>query len=330
MPKIKYLKDKIFNISSHDDFNEIAIEIFHFQHENNIIYKQFVDFLNIRTSSIDNYSKIPFLPVEFFKNHKVVSGEFIADAVFTSSGTTGMQTSKHFVADIELYESSFIKTFELFFGSINNYVILALLPSYLDRTGSSLVYMANKLIGLSQNSKSGFYLNEYEQLHALLLKLKENNQKVLLLGVTYALLDLAEQFPVDFPEMILMETGGMKGKRKELIRDELHGKLKQAFKTPSIYSEYGMTELLSQAYSKGDGVFSTPPWMKVLIRDVNDPLSILPVGKTGGINVIDFANLYSCSFVSTQDLGKVYSNNKFEILGRFDSSDVRGCNLMVI
>jgi phenylacetate-coenzyme A ligase PaaK-like adenylate-forming protein len=330
MPKNKSLENKIFNIHNLHDFNEIAIEIFHFQYENNLIYKQFVDFLNIRTSSINNYSKIPFLPVEFFKNHKVVSGEFNADAIFTSSGTTGIQTSKHFVADIELYESSFIGAFELSFGSINDYVILALLPSYLDRTGSSLVYMANTLIGLSQNPKSGFYLNEYEQLHTLLLNLKEKKQKVLLLGVTYALLDLAEQFPVDFPELVLMETGGMKGKRKELIRDELHDKLKQAFRISNIYSEYGMTELLSQAYSVGEGIFNTPPWMKILIRDVNDPLSILPHGNTGGINVIDFANLYSCSFIATQDLGKVYSNNEFEILGRFDSSDVRGCNLMIV
>jgi len=330
MTKIKSLENKIFNTTSHDDFNEIAIEIFHFQYENNTIYRQFVDFLNIQPKTITNHLQIPFLPVEFFKNHKITSGNLNFDDIFTSSGTTGMQTSQHFVADVALYETSFIKAFELFFGSVSDYIVLALLPSYLERTGSSLVYMANKLIGLSQNADSGFYLNEYEQLNSVLLNLSKKKQKVLLLGVTYALLDLSEQFPVYFPEMLLMETGGMKGKRKELIRDELHNKLKRAFGVSNIYSEYGMTELLSQAYSKGDGIFATPPWMKILIRDVNDPLSILPFGKAGGINVIDFANLYSCSFIATQDLGKVYPNNQFEILGRFDSSDVRGCNLMVV
>jgi len=330
MPKSKLLENKIFNTKNHHDFNETAVEIFHFQYNNNSIYRQFVDFSNINTSNITHYSQIPFIPVEFFKNHKIITGNFTADAIFTSSGTTGMQTSKHYVADIQLYETSFILAFELFFGTINNFVILALLPSYLERTGSSLVYMANKLIKLSKNANSGFYLNEYDQLHKLLQKLKEKKQKVLLLGVTYALLDLAEKYPIDFPELILMETGGMKGKRKELIRDELHTKLMQAFGITSIYSEYGMTELLSQAYSKGNGIFSTPPWMKILIRDVNDPLTILPIGKSGGINVIDFANLYSCSFIATQDLGKIHPNNTFEILGRFDSSDVRGCNLMVM
>jgi phenylacetate-coenzyme A ligase PaaK-like adenylate-forming protein len=330
MTKIKSLQNKIFNIRNHHDFNAIAIEIFHFQYKNNTIYRQFVDFLNIRTENITNYLQIPFLPIEFFKSHKISSSNLVSDAIFTSSGTTGVQTSEHFVADLTLYESSFIKSFELFFGSVNDYVILALLPSYLERTGSSLVYMANKLIELSHNSKSGFYLDEYDQLNSLLINLFENKQKVILIGVTYALLDLAEQYPFNFPELILMETGGMKGKRKELIRNELHYKLKRAFGVSNIYSEYGMTELLSQAYSKGNGVFSTPPWMKIVIRDVNDPLSILPAGKAGGINVIDFANLYSCSFIATQDLGKVFANSSFEILGRFDSSDVRGCNLMVV
>jgi len=329
MPKIKSVEKRIFNISSHDDFNEIALEIFHFQYQNNTVYKQFVDFLKTRVSQISHYTQIPFLPVEFFKNHRVASGEFNPEIVFTSSGTTGMQPSKHYVKDIELYDSTFTKTFELFFGSPKDYVILALLPSYLEREGSSLVYMADKLIDLSQRPESGFYLNEYEELNSLLHVLKSQNQKVLLLGVTYALLDLAEQFPINFPELILMETGGMKGKRKELIRDELHAQLKLAFGVPNIYSEYGMTELLSQAYSMGNGIFNTPPWMKILIRDVNDPLSLLPAGKTGGINIVDLANIYSCSFIATQDMGKVNSNNSFEILGRFDNSDVRGCNLMV-
>ncbi|MFK5857476.1 MAG: acyl transferase [Bacteroidota bacterium] len=330
MPKIKSLENKIFNINSHDNFNEIVLEIFHFQYENNTIYQQFVNFLNINVSGITHYSQIPFLPIEFFKNHKVVSGEFKNEVIFSSSGTTGMQTSKHYLASLKLYEASFNKAFELFFGPITGYVILALLPSYLERSGSSLVYMADKLIGLSKNKQSGFYLNDYQELHSTLLKLKAKNQKVMLLGVTYALLDLAEQYPINFPELIIMETGGMKGKRKELIRDELHGTLKNAFGFANVYSEYGMTELLSQAYSVGEGIFNTPPWMKILIRDVNDPISILPIGKTGGINIIDLANIHSCSFIATQDLGKTNEDHSFEILGRFDSSDVRGCNLMVV
>lgn len=214
-------------------------------------------------------------------------------------------------------------------GSPKDYVILALLPSYLERTGSSLVFMTSKLISESGKYESGFYLHEYNELHSLLLTLKEQKQKVLLLGVTYALLDLAEQFPIHFPELVLMETGGMKGKRKELVRDELHAKLKKAFGVSRVCSEYGMTELMSQAYSTGGGIFKTPPWMKILIRDVNDPLSILPTGKTGGINIIDLANIHSCSFIATQDLGKVSPNGNFEVLGRFDNSDVRGCNLLV-
>jgi len=330
MPKIKSLENKIFNISSHDEFNEVALEIFQFQYKNNIIYKRFVDFLDINTLDIVKYAQIPFMPVEFFKNHKITTSNSTDDAVFTSSGTTGVITSKHYVKDLTLYEKSFTNAFELMFGSITDFVILALLPSYLERTGSSLVYMADRLIKLSGNSESGFYLNEYKELHNLLKTLKAKKQKVILLGVTYALLDLAEQFPVDFPELILMETGGMKGKRKELIRDELHNQLKKAFGIHNVFSEYGMTELLSQAYSVGGGLFRTPPWMKVLVRDVNDPLSLLPTGKTGGLNIIDLANIYSCSFIAVQDLGKLHSDDTFEILGRFDSSDVRGCNLMVV
>ena len=330
MPKIKSLENKIFNISSHDEFNEVALEIFQFQYKNNIIYKRFVDFLDINTLDIVKYAQIPFMPVEFFKNHKITTSNSTDDAVFTSSGTTGVITSKHYVKDLTLYEKSFTNAFELMFGSITDFVILALLPSYLERTGSSLVYMADRLIKLCGNPESGFYLNEYKELHNLLKTLKAKKQKVILLGVTYALLDLAEQFPVDFPELILMETGGMKGKRKELIRDELHNQLRKAFNIQNIFSEYGMTELLSQAYSVGGGLFRTPPWMKVLVRDVNDPLSLLPTGKTGGLNIIDLANIYSCSFIAVQDLGKLHSDDTFEILGRFDSSDVRGCNLMVV
>lgn len=329
MPEIKSVENRIFNISGPDDFNELALEIFQFQYKNCIVYRDFVDFLKTPVSQISHYSQIPFLPVEFFKNKKITSGDFKADEIFTSSGTSGMQTSKHYVKKIGLYELSFIKTFEHFFGLPNNYGILALLPSYLERAGSSLVYMADKLIELSNRTESGFYLNELEEIHTLLLSLKQKKQKVILLGVTYALLDLAEQFPIHYPELILMETGGMKGNRQELVRNELHGILKNAFGVSQVYSEYGMTELMSQAYSKGNGVFESPTWMKILIRDINDPLSLLSTGKTGGINIIDLANIYSCSFIATQDLGMVNPNSSFEILGRFDNSDIRGCNLMM-
>ncbi len=329
MPKTAALKNRIFNVDDFNEYNDIALEIFHFQYQNNSIYRQFVDFLKIPIRQIHHFSNIPFMPIEFFKRHNIVSGEFIPDTFFTSSGTTGKQTSKHLVTDIKLYENSFLKAFNLFFGDVSDYIVIALLPSYLERQGSSLVYMANRLISESDKQESGFYLNEYEELHSILHTLKDKNQKVILLGVTYALLDLAELFPMEFPNLILMETGGMKGKRRELIRDELHSKLKKAFGIKNVYSEYGMTELLSQAYSKGDGLFNCPPWMKVIIRDVNDPISILPKGKAGGINVIDFANLYSCSFIATQDLGKVNEEGSFEIIGRYDNSDVRGCNLLV-
>jgi len=323
------IEKNIFRIKSETDFTVRALEIFHFQYRNNTVYHKFVEELGVDAAAIKNYREIPFLPIEFFKTHKIVCGDFEPAAVFQSSGTTGMVTSHHFVKNIGLYKQSMTRGFELFFGNPEKYVFLALLPSYLERTGSSLVYMANRLIHLSRDENSGFYLNDYRKLATLLNKLKKQKKKVILLGVTYALLDLAEQFPIHFPELILMETGGMKGKRREMIRKELHSILRTGFGVENIYSEYGMTELLSQAYSKGRGVFATPPWMKVLIRDINDPLSLIPNGKSGGINVIDLANIHSCSFIATQDLGKLHTTSDFEVLGRFDNSDVRGCNLMV-
>ncbi len=329
MPQIRDIENSIYNINTTDEFNAIALEIFHYQYKNNVVYKNFVDFLNLEIDSIKNYSQIPFLPIEFYKQHKIVSGNFKPMVIFTSSGTTGDKTSKHLVKDLAIYEQSFRKAFSMFFGRITDYAVLALLPSYLEREGSSLVYMADKLIDDSSNPASGFYLTEYEKLNSVLQSLKKSKQKVLLLGVTYALLDLAEKYPLDFPELIIMETGGMKGKRKEMVRDELHNSLKSAFGVDNIYSEYGMTELLSQSYSKGRGIFNSPPWMKVLIRDVNDPLTILPENRTGGMNVVDLANIHSCSFIATQDLGKNYNDGSFEILGRFDNSDIRGCNLMI-
>jgi len=330
MPNLVKIEKRIVELSGSTDFNKLAIEIFHYQLKTNKIYHDFVLHLYGKQPRINNYKHIPFLPIELFKTHKIASGNFEPQTVFTSSGTTGMQTSKHFVKDVSVYKNSFVKSFRCFFGNPEDYVILALLPSYLEREGSSLIFMAEELISLSKSPESGFYLNEYERLASLLQKLKNSNKKIMLLGVSFALLDLAEQFSVDFPQLIVMETGGMKGQRKEILRQELHEQLKKGFGVNRIYSEYGMTELLSQAYSKGEGIFETPPWMKILIRDANDPLSLLPDGKTGGINIIDLANLYSCSFIATRDLGKLNDSGQFEVLGRFDNSDVRGCNLMVV
>ncbi len=329
MHKTAAIEKKIFNIKSEADFKALALEIFYFQYDNNKVYHEFVDRLGVDIASVNDYREIPFLPIEFFKTHKIVCGDFEPEADFQSSGTTGMMTSHHLVKNLKLYEQSMIRGFELFFGDPQDYVVLALLPSYLERSGSSLVYMADRLIHLSRDKNSGFYLHDYDKLAAILVKLKKQKKKVILLGVTYALLDLAEQFPMDFPELMLMETGGMKGKRREMVREELHLLLQNAFGVKNIYSEYGMTELLSQAYSKGQGIFSTPPWMKVLIRDVNDPLGLMPESKSGGINVIDLTNIHSCSFLATQDLGKLHTPTDFEVLGRFDNSDVRGCNLLV-
>lgn len=330
MPDLTTLENKIFTIASPELFNEAALEIFHFQYKNNPVYKSFTDYLGIRPSGISHYTGIPFLPIEFFKAHKIVSGNFKEKAIFLSSGTTGKQTSEHYIKSLALYEQSFLINFEKQFGSVGDFVILALLPSYLEQKGSSLVYMMNKLIGLSGDERSGFYLHDYKQLAETLKHLKTTSKKVLLMGVTYALLDLAEKFPIRFPELMLMETGGMKGMRREMIRKELHAVLKEAFGVEQVYSEYGMTELLSQAYALKEGVFHTPPWMKVLIRDINDPLTLVNNGSTGGINIIDLANIYSCSFIATKDLGKKTDEVSFEMLGRYDNSDVRGCNLLIV
>lgn len=323
------LTEKIFQIRNQSDFSSLALKIFRFQYNNNLVYKQFVDALGVNPVHVDRIEKIPFLPIEFFKSHRVTTGSFQEETIFISSGTTGMQTSKHYVKSLALYEKSVLKGFRLFFGEPSDYVFLALLPSYLERDGSSLVHMAKKLTEWTDDPRSGFYLYDYQKLAKALSELEKEMKKVLLLGVTYALLDLAGQFPISFPDLILMETGGMKGNRKEMVREELHSRLTTAFGVKKIFSEYGMTELLSQAYSKGEGRFDMPPWMHILIRDVNDPGSILPKGKSGGINVIDLANVYSCSFIATQDLGKILPGGGFKVLGRFDNSDIRGCNLLV-
>lgn len=340
--------ESIFKISTSAAFKQLALAVFRYQASENEVYSNYLKALKINPEAIHELEEIPFLPIEFFKTHKIITGSEIKNQgsgfsdlssqisiLFTSSGTTGMIRSKHHVSDVSLYEKSYRKGFEHFYGNIEEYCILALLPSYLEREGSSLVYMADDLIKKSKKPQSGFYLHNYDELIAVLKQLEQKKQKVILLGVTYALLDLSE---LNSPERelrcvlknaIIMETGGMKGKRKEMIREELHAVLSKGFGIEMIHSEYGMTELLSQAYSKGNGIFNCPPWMKVMIRDTNDPFTFLPHGKTGGINVIDLANINSCSFIATQDLGRSFSDESFEVLGRFDNSDIRGCNMLV-
>ncbi|MBA4276553.1 acyl transferase [Flavobacterium sp.] len=320
----------IFSISSQKQFEKIALKTFRFQHQNNLVYREFCDFLKTDLQKVKSLEQIPFLPIQFFKSHRVISNENPIQETFTSSGTTGMATSKHFVTEVSLYEESYRKGFSQFYGNIEDYVVLALLPSYLEREGSSLIYMVEDLIQMTNNPESGFYLHNHEELIEKLTRLDNSGQNVILIGVTYALLDLIEKHPFQLQNTIIMETGGMKGQRKEMIREELHEQLCQGFGVTAIHSEYGMTELLSQAYSLGNGVFECPSWMQILVRDTEDALTYVSSGKTGGINVIDLANINSCSFIATQDLGKKNPNNSFEVLGRFDNSDIRGCNLMVI
>jgi len=324
----------IFTISSQKQFEKIALKVFRFQYENNLVYREFCDFLKTDVQKVKSLEQIPFLPIQFFKSHQVVSNDSGAlgpiQEIFTSSGTTGMVTSKHFVTDVSLYEESYRQGFSQFYGNIEDYVVLALLPSYLEREGSSLIYMVEDLIQMTNNPESGFYLHNHKELIEKMTRLDNSGQNVILIGVTYALLDLIEKHPFQLQNTIIMETGGMKGKRKEMIREELHEQLCQGFGVTAIHSEYGMTELLSQAYSLGNGLFECSSWMQILVRDTEDALTYVSAGKTGGINVIDLANINSCSFIATQDLGKKNPNNSFEVLGRFDNSDIRGCNLMVI
>ncbi|HUH45896.1 MAG TPA: hypothetical protein VLZ54_01980 [Arenibacter sp.] len=319
-----------FNISSDAEFTAMALKLFDFQYHQNLVYREFCRHLRKNKSNVKQLEDIPFLPISFFKTKKVVCGSFTPDIVFTSSGTTGSEVSKHYVRDISLYEESYPTAFRQFYGPIGNYCILALLPSYLERDGSSLIYMADDLIKKSKHPDSGFYLDHLDHLYHTLIKLEATDTKVLLLGVSFALLDMAKKYRLDLKNTVIMETGGMKGRRKEMIREELHQILKTGFGVSHIHSEYGMTELLSQAYSQGNGRFKAPNWMKVLTRETEDPLTPQEPGKTGGINIIDLANVHSCAFIATQDLGKVYRDGSFEISGRFDDSDIRGCNLMVL
>jgi phenylacetate-coenzyme A ligase PaaK-like adenylate-forming protein len=322
---------KIFRVKK-GDFEALALQVFRLQSIENPVYKAYLEALNVNPLLVNSIGDIPFLPIRFFKSHAVQTGLFEPEAIFESSGTTGSINSRHLVKDISLYEQSFINGFELFYGAIKDYCIIGLLPSYLERKNASLVFMVNKMVQLSEHPASGFYLDEYEKLFTLLTELESKKQKTLLIGVTFALLDFAEKYSPEsyrqpLKHTIIMETGGMKGRRKEMIRQEVQEKLCKSFRVNAIHSEYGMTELLSQAYSKGDGIFNCPPWMKILLRDEEDPLLVKENGP-GIINVIDLANINSCSFIATDDAGRLNNDGTFEVLGRVDGSDVRGCSLL--
>lgn len=333
-------KDKILNVTA-VDFDKLALEVFQFQYTNNEIYRQYVDLVCEDPGGIQAVEEIPFLPIRFFKSHAVKTTRFEPAVIFESSGTTGSINSRHLIKDISLYKESFIRGIELAYGPVKDWCVLGLLPSYLERSNSSLVFMVNELIRLSGHPQGGFYLAEYDKLVAVLKELKEQRQKTLLIGVTFGLLDFAEKYAVSkipglFDHTVIMETGGMKGRRKEMIRQEVHAILKKSFDVPVIHSEYGMTELLSQAYSAGNGVFKCPPWMKVVVRDDEDPFDIrVPRLQTvvlvsGAINIIDLANIYSCSFIATDDAGRLFPGDNFEVIGRMDNSDLRGCSLMAV
>lgn len=325
------LVDKIFDVQQHG-FERVALELFALQSRDNAVYRAYLDALHVDPASVNDVASIPFMPVSFFKYHDIVTGDFEPEATFESSGTTATGNSRHLVKSVEIYRESFIRCFTQFYGAPDNWCIIGLLPSYLERRHSSLVMMVNDLIERSGNSKSGFYLHEYDRLAEVLKSNESLSQKTLLIGVTFALLDFAEQLQFPLRHTTVMETGGMKGKRKEITREEVHSVLCNAWSLDNVHSEYGMTELLSQAYSYGRGLFRCPPWMKVLLRDEDDPLTLkYPVAndpQSGLINVIDLANIYSCAFLAIDDIGKVYADGSFEVLGRMDSSDVRGCSLM--
>ena len=313
-------------------FDETALDIFNFQYQQNPVYNQYCIALHVDSTKIDNICKIPYLPIDLFKTHIITTTQFEPAVIFESSGTTKTINSRHLVKDISLYEQSFINGFRLFYGHLADWCILALLPSYLERNNSSLIMMADKLIQQSQHPNSGFYLKNLQKLQDTLIQLEKQQQKTLLIGVTFALLDFAEQYPMRLKYTTIMETGGMKGRREEMTRQEVHHILCDSFKIDKIHSEYGMTELLSQAYSTGDGIFNCAPWMKIMIREEDDPLLVHGASKnktiSGAVNIIDLANIYSCSFIATDDAGKLHPDESFEILGRLDNSDIRGCSLL--
>lgn len=323
------LSKSIFSIDSETRFDQIAMELFNWHYGANSVYRKFCDFTGRNPGNIHSPKQIPCIPVNLFRYNAILPDGFKSVRHFETSGTTATETGKHFIVDEALYLKSAMQTFGLFYGDISEYTILALLPGYLERQNSSLVFMVDHWIKSSGRAESGFYLNDHEKLFGVLQSLKQKNQKTILLGVTHALVDFAEHYKIDFPQLVVMETGGMKGRREELSRDQLHNLLKPAFGVKSIHSEYGMTELLSQAYSQGNGIFRCPPWMRVLLRDTNDPLSAPENKRSGAINIIDLANMYSCPFIATDDTGTLYSDGMFEIAGRMDFSIIRGCNTMV-
>jgi hypothetical protein len=327
---------KIFALHP-SDFEPLALDIFRFQYGNNPVYHDYIDALHINVASVQSISSIPFLPIRFFKSHEVYIPGNDPQAIFESSGTTSTVNSRHYVKDTQLYTDSFSKGFELFYGPVNDWCIIGLLPSYLERGNSSLVYMVNELIKNSGHPDSGFYLHEHEALFSLLTSLEKAGQKTMLIGVTFALLDFAESYRLPLKHTIILETGGMKGRREEMVRPQVHDILQKAFGIGSVHSEYGMTELLSQAWSKGNGIFHCPPWMKIVVRDEEDPLEIRALSDrqkrnyvTGAINIVDMANIWSCSFIATDDAGKLYADESFEVLGRMDNSDLRGCSLLTV
>lgn len=320
-------EDKIFS-TDEAHFEELAVDLFHFQYEHNPVYNQYVNSLPIVGRTIRSLAQIPFLPIQCFKTHTIKTTAFEPQAVFESSGTTQTINSRHYVKHLDLYKQSFLTAFGQFYGPVQDWCVIGLLPSYLERRHSSLVVMVDELIRQSGHAASGFYLYEHEKLHGLLQELEVKGQKTILIGVTFALLDLAEKFPLPLKHTIVMETGGMKGRREEITRQQVHDILQAAFGLPAIHAEYGMTELLSQAYSAGAGILHCPPWMKVLVREEDDPFAIRQAGS-GILNVIDLANIYSCSFIATEDVARVYEDGSFEVQGRMDNSDIRGCSLMV-
>lgn len=333
LPKADVFTDQIFDIANKEDFEKAAIRQFHFQYEKSPVYRSFCEQMRIDKDQIRKSHQIPFLPISFFKTHKVQTTQFIPECIFESSGTTGSTSSRHLIKDIAVYEKSFFTHFHSFYGSPKNYCILALLPSYQQKGNSSLVYMVKRLMEVSGHETNHFYLNNVEALYDALLKNEKNAQKTLLIGVTYALLDFADAFPFPLQHTIVMETGGMKGRKKEQVRSEVHQQLLEKFRLQQIHSEYGMTELLSQAYSTGSGLFRSPPWMQVFIREEDDPRVVIhnpETPKSGALNIIDLANVYSCSFIATEDVGKLYPDGRFEVLGRIDNSDIRGCSLLAV
>ena len=319
----------MFEIASEQEFNTFALEVFRNQYNQNEVYHDFVDARRINVKQVGSIREIPFLPIEFFKTRDVVCGNVPPQAIFRSSGTTGMVRSRHLVTDLALYRHSFVKGFKRFYGDPADVQFLALTPTPEQAPDSSLVYMIQQLMDLSSSPENGFFLANHSGLHARLRQRRARGKKTVLIGLTYALLDFAANYPGDYVPVVVIETGGMKGKRHEIMREELHSILCPAFGVDQIHSEYGMTELLSQAWSQGDGRFSTPPWMKILIRDTRDPLAYVGPGLTGAINIIDLANQDSCSFIATEDLGKLHPDGQFEVLGRFDAAESRGCNLLI-